>query len=161
MTNLNAHRLRYAWRLTREVLYYADTSTVRWLMAFASFVWGLELLVDPTTFWRPVYRLMVTLAEIPIAWLHLGSVLTPQVAWGLAFIAYALASYWRIYEGRPRRGWGLAVNLSGFALWFSSTLAMTFSLPVFAPAMALEWVVSVQLLLVAIRTGLNDDATSP
>lgn len=159
--NRASMRLRYAWRLTRDILYYADTSMVRWLVAFASILWGFELWIEPTTMLRPIYRLMVPIAEIPIEWLHLGRVLTPTEAWGWAFILYGVAAYWRLYEGRPRHYWGLVINLLGFGLWFASTLAMTLSLRIFAPSMAVEWVVSAQLLLVAIRTALNDEATSP
>ena len=154
--------LTFALRLTRDILYLADTAPLRWLMAAASVEWARELLIDPLIFERPIYRLMSAMAEIPLQVLHLDRLgITPQHVWSVAFLCYAGGVFWRIYEGQSRRYWGLAVNMGGAVLWFGSTLMMTLAVGNHSPAMVLEWAFSLQLILVAVRTALNDSVTSP
>ena len=162
LTMTSRLHLLFIWRLTRQILLFADTSVLRLLAAGASTVQGLELVLGPPVFERPAFRLMAQLTGLPIGWAHLGDWVTPQVAWGIGFLCFAAAAFWRIYEGKPRMAWGVTVSLFGFALWFGSTLAIALALGDFGvPTMALAWVFSVHLLLVAIRTGLNDDSATP
>ena len=154
--------LRHAWRLTGEILFFADTSTLRWRMAAASIAYAAGLLIDANAFSRPAFRLMRTMAEWVLSWVHLDGVVPPHIAWAVAFLVYAVGALWRIYEGKPRWLVALVVNSLGFGLWTGSTLLTTIALHHwFTPTMALGWVMSLMLLVVLWRTALNDEATSP
>ena len=131
---------------TRIVFIEADVLTIRTLLAFASLLSALSLMIEPDKFLRPSYELV---AKFGTEWM-----------WAIYFILHAAGITWRIYErsvSRPK--WALLINAWGFSIWFVSTVSMSIVAGVGIP-LSLSITMCAASGWALYRTGLRKDVVS-
>lgn len=139
--------ITYLKLVTVAVFWRIDTTAIRMLLAGGSVFFALGMFLPLHTFDRPLFRVMAYVA-------------TPHI-WGWLFIIHALGVFWRIYDPRNRPGWGFAINAYGLGLWIFSTCLMYYAIGEYAPSSALEVAIILAALIALLRTGKNDEVTSP
>lgn len=133
--------------LVIKVALFADTTTIRIILANASLLWVVASIIDPTAFHRPGFAVMAQLA--------------PLWVWAAGFLLHFVGVYWRLFDPVSRPVWALAVNASGFFLWFTSTAAINVALGSFTPGSALEWTLCGASAWALYRTGLQPEIVTP
>lgn len=136
----------YIRALAIKTLFYSDDVRIRYLMAFASLAWGLELMLGPDTLDRPYFAVM--------------RALSPWWLWCVAFMLHGVGALWRIFERKERRNWALAVNGLGLVVWSASTGAQNMIAGRFVPSSALEIFGCVFLFLTFVSSGWGSKSTT-
>ncbi len=131
----------------RVVFWNADTLTVRLIMANASIVWCISLLVDPHTFNRPVYALMRTYGD--------------EHQWAAVFLLHGLGVYWRLFDVKSRPTWALLINSLGLGVWLLSTVALNLAVNNINASTSLEWILCLASAWALYRTGLKGEIVTP
>lgn len=144
-------RLTTYWLSARStfalVFLNADTTTIRLLLAWASFNAGVSLLIDDDKFNAPEYAIVRGFGD--------------EQMWALYFLLHWAGVHWRIFErSRSRPHWALVINAWGFAIWFVSTAALVWTSGDLGIATAMSWTLCVASAWALYRTGLSKDAVS-
>lgn len=147
--NWAAFKRRHCIVIARAV-HSSDTFTVRLLIAWASGLYAVALIVATLQglelFTRPVYALMATVGN--------------EWAWATAFLLHWAGVHWRILDPKEKVWAGITVNFFGFVLWLYSTLCMNLALGYFPPSSALEWTIIAFAGWALYRTGLKSELVS-
>jgi hypothetical protein len=138
---------RRLWLMVVQVALFADTTTIRIILANASALWVVAAIADPGAFDRPGFVVMAHLA--------------PMWVWAIGFLLHFAGVYWRLFDPISRPIWALAVNAFGFFLWFTSTAAINLALGTFTPGSALEWTLCGASAWALYRTGLHREIVTP
>lgn len=134
-------------RVLIRVLKSIDTLTIRVVLALASIIWAIALLLGTQTFERPGWKIL--------------AVVSPEITWAILFLIFPLASAWRMVTPTYSRFWGLVINSYGFAIWFFTTLATNLAIGAFSPSTSLEWTILVAQGYVVVMTGLKKEVVTP
>lgn len=143
---------RYCVMAAKVVFFSADTSTIRLLLAWASFMYGgsiaFHLIFHSGDFFaeRPAYALMRMVAS---GW-----------GWVVIFMVHFLGVHWRVLDPKERVWAGLIVNTYGFLIWFYSTLCTNIAIGMVLPSSALEWTMIFASGWALYRTGLQRELVS-
>ena len=151
------------------VFHYADTTTIRLLLGCASVGYSILLVwpmfVPPiTAAYCWVFALfgaecMPMTPPIPLfdrpAYALMAMVPGGEITWAVLFMLHCIGVHWRVIDKTERVGWGLAVNVLGFALWAYSTAAHNIALGQILPSTALEWTLVGFSGWALYRTGLK------
>lgn len=140
-------RLMYARSVCVTVIKYGDTTTIRLLLANASFLYAALLCIYPDSFSRHGYELMAQAAD--------------EAIWAALFIVHGIGVYWRIFDPVPRPKWALTVNTLGFLVWGVSTLAFNVALGRVTPTSAMEWTLCLASAWSLLRTGFTKESVTP
>ena len=139
--------LRRTSSLIRQVCIQGDHTTIRLLLAWASFGWTVGLWVPWLhTFDRPIFVWMRAAAN--------------EWVWGALFLLHWAGVMWRVVDEKERVAWGLAINALGFGLWLATTSAQMLAVGEYTPTGSLEWVATAALFVVMMRTGRNVEIRS-
>lgn len=136
----------YMRTLAIKTLFYSDDVRIRYLMAFASLAWSVELWMAPETLDRPYFDVM--------------KALSPWWAWAIAFFLHGAGAIWRIFERKERRGWALAVNGLGLLVWSASTGAQNMHSGRFVPSSSLEMFACAFLFMTFVSSGWGSKSTT-
>ena len=139
--------LRHCYATVRRLVVEGDTTTIRVIMAIASLLYAIGLLVPIHTFARPSFAGM--------------QALMPDWAWAVCFILHAVGVAWRLLDEVPRIAWAFAINAFGIAIWIMYTVLVTVTLGQYTPSTAMEITVLAAAIVALVRTGLNDEKFSP
>lgn len=146
----NKQRITFISRaktVSRIVFWNADTLTVRLIMANASILWALALVVDPTTFMRHGYEIMKTYGN--------------EYEWAAAFFLHGIGVYWRLFDIKARPTWALIINAWGLGVWLLSTLAINLAIKTLPASACLEWVLCFFSAWALYKTGLKGEVVTP
>lgn len=148
-------RTRNMRELTRVIFYESDTTTVRLLLASASLLYAIFLLInmalDQPTMSRPAYELMSIF----------GGKSRADYIWAATFFAHFAGVIWRLYDLRQCDVCSFIVNAYGFLIWFGSTLMLSLGGGFFDPGKVLEWTLSAASLWALWRTARVPEIASP
>ena len=152
LQHITKHRplLPIDWHYIRNVivrtLFFSDDVKVRWLIAFSSLGWAMELWFKPDFFERPLFSFM---GEFLPAWI-----------WAVVFCFHGVGAIWRIIERRPRKNWALVINGVGVAVWVAATVCQDLSGGIFVPTSTLESFACVFLFMTFVSTGFSEKSTT-
>lgn len=117
----------WAWDLV-DSLRFGSSTTVRWLLALASTLHGVLIILSGADD-RPL--------------------------WAAIFLTDAFALWWRIIDATPRIAWAYAINISTAALWASVTYGFVVTATPAAmplPVLTGYVILTLMALLSAMRT---------
>ena len=134
------------WRLS-DIAAATDTTTIRLILAWASFAWAVALSVDINAFERRPFALMRAFGN--------------EYVWIAGFFLHWVGVHWRLIDRRSRPMWALFVNAFGFLLWFVSTAALNFSIGFFSQSLCLEVTMVAASGWALYRTGLQPEIVTP
>jgi hypothetical protein len=158
-------RTQYFRDRTRVIYHSIDPGTIRLMLAVASFLWAagavdwfiprmvftlfgltfaIDLHFDP--FSRHGYEIMAAMA--------------PAWVWAILFTIHGLGVFWRFYDAHERLRWHLAVNVFGFVLWLTATLALNVGLGTISPFSSPEWTMILASGMALVLTGKRPEAVS-
>lgn len=120
-------RMDYFIATTRLIFSRLDPATIRVLLAAASVGWAVGAF--PWFGFHPFRR----------HGYEVLAVMAPSWVWASLFLLHAIGVTWRFYERKEREGWHLFINVYGFVLWFSTTLAINFAIGTYTPTTGMEW----------------------
>lgn len=140
----------YVKLVARAVFTAADTSTIRLILAWASLLYALVLVISmfvgQPTFSRPFFSIM--------AWF--GN----EWMWSTAFFLHFVGVHWRIFDINSRPNWALTINGFGFIIWFVSTLSTNLAAQTLTPSTMLEWTMCAASAWALFRTGLKREVVT-
>lgn len=139
--------MREWWGRLNAIATIADTTTIRLILAWASFCWAVALALDINAFDRKPFALMREFGN--------------EYVWIAGFFLHWVGVHWRFIDRRSRPMWALFVNASGFLLWFVSTAALNFSVGFFSPSFCLEVTMVAASGWALYRTGLQPEIVTP
>jgi hypothetical protein len=136
-----------SWRrvksVTLDIVFAPDTMTLRAILALASLLYGINLILASGTMSRTGFILMFNLM--------------PNYVWSGLFLTHFVGLSWKFLAEKPKVGIALAVNSLGFFTWFLSTLAINIDVfnkyGTLAPSTSLEIVVCAFAGWALFRTG--------
>lgn len=131
----------YLAHTTRKIFLGADTTTIRLLLAWSSFVSGVSLLIDNDKFTTPTYTVVKTFGS--------------ETAWAVYFLAHFIGVHWRLYDPVSRPRCALVINTFGFAVWFISTMSICVAVGAVGIATAMSLTLCVASAWALYRTGLQ------
>lgn len=139
-------RTAYFASTTKLIFLALDPPTIRVLLAMASFGWAFGAIdwplprIDfhiPWLGWHVFFDLHFQ--PFQRKGYELLAYFAPAWVWALLFALHGVGVGWRFYERKERRTWHLFINLYGFVLWLSMTLAVNYMIGTYNPMSALEW----------------------
>lgn len=134
-------------RVTHSVWLDSDTTTIRIILANASFLWAFFVMLDPIVFERPAYEIMRAVA--------------PGHVWAAMFLLHFVGVYWRTYDPVARVLPGLIVNGYGFLIWFFSTVSLNFYVGALSPGTACELCMCAASAWALYKVGFQRELISP
>lgn len=134
-------------KISRDILYETDTTTIRVILANASLLWAFALWTNPHVFQLPSYEVMRAVGSASF--------------WEIVFLMHFLGVYWRTFTPKSSVGWGLVVNGYGFMIWFFTTVSLNFYLGGLSPGTSLELVMCSASAWALYKTGFKPEAVSP
>lgn len=140
-------RLFNVWHILKHGALTADTTTIRFLLAWASFTAGIGLLFDPDKFLLPAYAIVREFGN--------------EQMWAGYFLSHWALALWRIFEvskSRPRCA--VAINLFGFAVWFISTVGLGWAVGGIGIPTAMAGTLCVASAWALWRTGTQPETVS-
>lgn len=145
------HRIASRIFMMRQILKHglltADTTTIRFLLAWASFVAGLGLLLDPDKFQLPAYSIIAEFGT--------------ERMWAVYFLLHWAGALWRIFEvTRSRPRCAVLINLFGFAIWFISTVGLAWAVGSVGIPTAMAATLCAASAWALLRTGMQPEVVS-
>lgn len=133
--------------ITKHIYFNADTSTIRLVIAAASLIWSIELLINPHIYKVPGLELLFQMMG--------------RFEWAFIFLLHFAGISWRFLDPRPRVIWALVVNALGFMLWCISTFAVIYTLGSLTPGTSIEVIICIFAGWALYRTGLRGEIVTP
>ena len=135
--------LRRLWSL----IAYSDTTPTRFMLALTASTWAFLLAWPGDTFDRPVYRYMLAIAGDHA-----------EIKWCVLWAIHATGMWWRIFSGRPRPYWALAIHSLGVILFSCAAIAIFLTLTHPLPAAAApDFIMAIASFWVLVRTHINSE----
>jgi hypothetical protein len=133
--------------VVRHVYFNADTSTIRLVIALASLLWSIELVLNSHISTVPGMEYLFQVAG--------------RLQWAAIFLAHFIGICWRFVDPKPRVYWALLINAAGFMLWSMSTFSVIYDLRSLTPGTSVELVICIFAGWALYRTGLRGEIVTP
>jgi hypothetical protein len=144
----NPASLRGVAEVTKILLMQADTTTIRAILALASFFFFIALSLPGVDV--KAFPSMTLMSQMAPTWL-----------WSLAFLLHFAGLSWRFLDPVPRVRCSVVINSCGFLLWFMPTVSVNLAYGTFAPGTSAEVALCLFSAWTLIRTGSNKEILSP
>ena len=129
------------------VFFGADMVTIRVILALASLVSGVALLVDDDKFQMPSYAVVGKFGN--------------EKMWAVYFFLHFIGVHWRVFErSKSRPTWALIINTWGFAIWFISTVGVAWAVGSVGIPTSIALTMCVASAWALFRTGLGRDVVT-